>query len=284
MGETERLSPGHGGRANQTRRWMKALKSTFTALGDGLQRTRTERRIAGDALPDLRIGRMTTCGPTMEVIGAIRWPLRTGVRCRICPGTSESSSPRPKNARSTVYLRVPRRRAREVAARSSARTGTGGPGNGREPTVRRVRAPRTKLQIRAGMAQRGSLVRARPSRRNGCTARAALLVPKRLFPDRHGAEPGRPGRVVWRKPRDLPALDRSDARRTPVPARALASKGDETGRELRPRRGATPGPRMDASTWTVEGVPPARRSASSARRRGVSSALTSRGQALTAGR
>jgi hypothetical protein len=72
MGETERPSPGHGGRANQTRRWMKALKSTFTAQGAGLYRTRTERRIAGDALPDPRIGRMTTCGPTMEVIGVIR--------------------------------------------------------------------------------------------------------------------------------------------------------------------------------------------------------------------
>jgi len=31
MGEMERPSPGHGGRANQTRRQMKALKSTFTS-------------------------------------------------------------------------------------------------------------------------------------------------------------------------------------------------------------------------------------------------------------
>lgn len=127
-------------------------------------------------------------------------------------------------------------------------------------------------------------MRARPFRRNGCTAQAALLVPERSFSDRHGAEPGRPGRLAWRKPRGPSALDRRDARRTPVPARALAFKGDETERELRTIRGATPGPRMNASTWTVEGVPPARRSASSARRRGVSSALTSRGQALTAGR
>jgi len=48
------------------------------------------------------------------------------------------------------------------------------------------------------------------------------------------------------------ALEPSGARRTPVPARAWLSSGDEPERELRPDRGATPGPRMDASTWPVE--------------------------------
>jgi len=50
---------------------MKALKSTFTPQG-ALFRLRTERRTTGTAPTVLRIGRMTTCGPTMEVIGAIR--------------------------------------------------------------------------------------------------------------------------------------------------------------------------------------------------------------------
>lgn len=137
--------------------------------------------------------------------------------------------------------------------RSGRGTATEAPDPTGSPPRPRARAPGSEApgEDGNGTSERG---RREPASIVGPvgTARAVLGRPECRFPSRHGAKPVRPGGSARREPHRLPHSSRAarDARR--VREGSGNHEGTETGRELRTGRGATPGPRMDTSTWTVE--------------------------------
>lgn len=277
MGDSERPSPGHGGRTNPTRRRMKALKSAFTAPGAALH-----ERAPSDEPRDTR----------RLVFGSVGWrpadrrwrpsERSDGPCARVptqdrSPGASASSPPRSKPDPSTVHLRVPPRGAGEVAAdpgeerRRRPRTRPGAHRHrGREPSGARLRE-RTGVARAAGPARAG-VVRG--------SIRAARAVPDR---------PGARFRAVTARSRFDPggrrgaSLTTCRTRAERRAAHAGSARAPATTRG--PRRGVSSGPvggRPPDPGWTRRREPsrmrpPARRSASSARRRSEPPALTSRG-------
>jgi len=278
MGEMERPSPGHGGRANQTRRQMKALKSTFTSPGATLYRTRTERRTAGNAPAGLRIGRSAPCGPTMDAIGAIRWHLRTGSDA----GSSRRRARAHPRDRSSAHRRrafgLPggaRARSWPICGAEQLRRPRERPGaprhRGREP-------PGARLQEGTGEARASEVGVSRARSRVGWRRASGTGLPLRArfraVTARRRFDPVGPGGASLTAYRTR-ALAARGARR--VSARAPAAMRG-------PRRGASSGPvggRPPDSGWMRRRGPsrmrpPAMRSASSARRRSEPPALTSR--------
>jgi len=268
MGDMERPSPGHGGRTNPTRRRMKALKSTFTAPGAALKRTSAERRATGEAPSGLRIGRKEPCGPTTVAIGAIRWPLRTGSDAGSSPGGERELFSEIEARPPMVCLRVHRRETSEIVAdpgeerRRRPRTRPGAHRDrGREPSGARLRE-------RTGKARANGVGVSRRRTRAIDTARASS--------DR----PGAGFRAVTARSRFDPVGRRGASLttcRTRAERRATHAGSARAPATTRgPRRGASSGPvggRPLDPGWTrrrgpSRTRPPARRSASSACRRG----------------
>jgi hypothetical protein len=135
----------------------------------------------------------------------------------------------------------------------TARNSYGGPGLDREPPAAEGASPwergsrKEREKHERARSARAGLDRGSPAPRE-----RRLVAPTRSFPSCHGVTPVRPGGPGGAS---LTACRTraGGARRTPGVRKGSGSHaGTETGRELRPGRGATPGPRMDASTWTVE--------------------------------
>jgi hypothetical protein len=255
MGEVERPNPGHGGRANQTRRQMKALKSTFASPDADFH-----QRASSDELRDTHRPVLGSVGrrpadrrwrPSERSDGTCaRFPTRDR-----CPEGSASSSPRSKLGSSGECLRVPLRWTSEVVADHSAeqlrrpRTRPGAPRcRGREPLGAR-------LQEGTGEARASEVGASRSRSRVASTARAAPGRPYALVSELSRRDAGSTRWVREARASRPTALELGGARRTPGVRKGSGSHaGTETERELRPGRGATPGLRMDASTWTVEDV------------------------------
>jgi hypothetical protein len=240
MGEVERPNPGHGGRANQTRRQMKALKSTFASPDADFH-----QRASSDELRDTHRPVLGSVGrrpadrrwrPSERSDGTCaRFPTRDR-----CPEGSASSSPRSKLGSSGECLRVPLRWTSEVVADHSAeqlrrpRTRPGAPRcRGREPLGAR-------LQEGTGEARASEVGASRSRSRVASTARAAPGRPYALVSELSRRDAGSTRWSGRREPHGLPHSSWWRAAHAGCPQGLRQPCGDRDGARAPTRSGGDP--------------------------------------------